>query len=109
MRLPNGSQATIRIEKLTDHALNPEHPVGKRKARLFANPLGITRNDPQPLFLALRDAAANAEATPGKTDCFGTRYTVDFLMSGSRGTFVVTSAWISRGGEPPDLVTCFIL
>ena len=109
MRLPNGRRATIRPEKLTEYVLNPAHPVGKHKARLFAGLLGITAHNPEPLRQALQEAAASLEAVQGKADRFGSRYSVDFSMEGPRGTFVVRSAWIVREGRPPDLVTCFII
>ncbi len=45
MNLPNGNQAEISIQKLIGYCLNPEHPSGKHKARVFNSRLGITANN----------------------------------------------------------------
>jgi ribosomal protein L16/L10AE len=42
MRLPNSHKAVVKIEKLRDYSLNPNHPVGKHKARVFQAALGTT-------------------------------------------------------------------
>lgn len=42
MKLPNGEQAEISVQKLIGYCLNPEHPSGKHKARVFASILEIT-------------------------------------------------------------------
>src|SRR5262249_39406349 len=41
-KLPNGERVRIPMEKLTDYCLNPDHPRGRDKARVFAALLGIT-------------------------------------------------------------------
>jgi hypothetical protein len=41
MKLPNGKRAELGT-KLDDYVLNPLHPHGKHKARLFETALGIT-------------------------------------------------------------------
>ena len=109
MGFPNGDQATIRIEKLTEYVLNLDHPQGKHKARVFAAALGITAPDPMPLLHALREAAISQEPVPGKVNRYGARYTIDFPMTGPFGEVTVRSAWIVRDDLPPDLVTCYIL
>ena len=53
MRLPNAARAAIDIEKLRDYALNPEHPRGRHKARVFAAALGLTAVDSEELRDAL--------------------------------------------------------
>ena len=42
MQLPNAHKAVVDIKKLRDYSLNPNHPVGKHKARVFKAALGIT-------------------------------------------------------------------
>jgi hypothetical protein len=72
--------------------------------------LGITLEHTDLLIDALKRAAAEEDATIGRQDAFGQRYIVDFETTGPNGnTATIRSAWIVRGGEPPDLVTCFIL
>ena len=109
-RLPRGDKATVRPEKIVGYALNSDHPLGKHKARLFDRLLGLTVDHADHLIVALREAATSAQAAPGEADGFGQRYTVDFPITGPNGnTATVRSAWIVRSGDPPDLVTCFIL
>ena len=49
MRLPNADQAKIDIAKLRDYSLNPVHPEGKHKARVFAAATGLGTGDAQQL------------------------------------------------------------
>lgn len=37
MKLPNGDRAVISMGKLRGYCLNPEHPSGRHKARVFAS------------------------------------------------------------------------
>jgi hypothetical protein len=37
MKLPGADVAIVDVEKLTGYCLNPEHPRGKHKARVFAD------------------------------------------------------------------------
>jgi hypothetical protein len=48
-RLPNGGQAVLDIRKIEDYCLNPGHPLGRHKARVFHEALGIGRDDPDDL------------------------------------------------------------
>jgi len=41
MKMPDGDAAIVDRQKLTGYCLNPEHPRGKHKARVFAM-LGFT-------------------------------------------------------------------
>jgi len=43
--LPNADFAEVPIVKLRDYALNPDHPVGKHKAKVFESVLGLTAED----------------------------------------------------------------
>jgi len=47
MKLPGGEDAIVDPEKLTGYCLNPEHPRGKHKARVFATALGFTSENGQ--------------------------------------------------------------
>jgi hypothetical protein len=44
-KLPNGDRALVPIEKLTEYTLNPEHPGGRHKARVFKAAPGLTLDD----------------------------------------------------------------
>jgi hypothetical protein len=45
MKLPNAERAFVDIAKLRDYSLDPVHPEGKHKARVFASALGLSRSD----------------------------------------------------------------
>ena len=62
MKLPNGDRAIVDIAKLRDYCLNPEHPRGKHKARVFAAALGFTVDDAEKLRAALGEHPALQEA-----------------------------------------------
>lgn len=109
MKLPNGNQAVVDVEKLTGYCLNPDHPRGKHKARVFASALGISLEQADLLQKALLEAAATAEATATDQDSYGQRYVVDFIMKGPDGTATIRSSWIVRTGEDfPRLTSCYV-
>ena len=71
MKLPNGDKAIVAIEKLTAYALDPTHPKGRHKARVFARALGLTAADADFLRAELPRAAASEDALPGPADGYG--------------------------------------
>jgi hypothetical protein len=68
MKLPSAGQAIVDIEKLRDYCLNPQHPRGRHKARVFASRLGITAKHADMLRSALVRAARGQVASLGLTD-----------------------------------------
>ena len=58
--MPGGETAIVDREKLTGYCLNPEHPRGKRKARVFAT-LGFTAENADDLLVVLLTAAVTVE------------------------------------------------
>jgi len=108
--LPDGDRAIVDVTKLRDYCLNPGHPVGKHKARVFASALGLTATDVALLHSALRMAAATGDAVAGRHLEHGQLYTVDFLMHVGAREAMVRSGWIIRRGEGvPRLTTCYVL
>jgi hypothetical protein len=109
MRLPGGDRAIVDRDKLTGYCLNPEHPRGKHKARVFATVLGFTRDHADQLRGALLTAAATLDAKPVLSDRYGDRYVIEFEIIGSAGAALLRSAWIvRRGEETPRLTSCFV-
>lgn len=109
MQLPNASAAIVDRAKLTDYCLNPEHPRGRHKARVFAAVLGLGPADADMLQRALIEAAQDYEAVPTGTNAFGELYTIDFPLSGPRGRATIRSNWIApRGEKRPRFVTCYL-
>jgi len=77
MRLPNPHKAIVEIEKLLNYSLNPNHPVGKHKARVFRAALGITMEHAEWLRGRALAAGLSDDAKPGAKSVFGDKYVVD--------------------------------
>jgi uncharacterized protein DUF6883 len=108
MKMPSGDAALVDLRKLTGYCLNPEHPRGKHKARVFAA-LGFTAENADKLRAALLIAAAMGDAEPALSDQFGDRYMLQFEIEGPLANGVVRSTWIVRRGESaPRLTSCFV-
>ncbi|BDC51910.1 hypothetical protein F183_A42250 [Bryobacterales bacterium F-183] len=109
MKLPNGHLAIVDIRKLTEYCLNLQHPTGRHKARVFAA-AGIGIEDAEILRAALLRAASEAEVNRVDTSEYGTHYVLDFELFRSARRIAVRSAWLVEAvGEPPRLLSCYIL
>ena len=73
MKIPGGNAAIVDRPKLTGYCLNPEHPRGKHKARVFAT-VGFTAENADKLRAALVTAATTADAQPAALDQYGDRF-----------------------------------
>lgn len=110
MKLPNGERAIVDIEKLLRYCLDPTHPRGRHKARVFLAALGLSVTDAEFLRDALVRAAATEEASGAQSDRHGTRYTFDLQVRHGARTAVVRCHWIVRRNEDaPRLVTCYVV
>jgi hypothetical protein len=110
MKLPGGDNAIVDIAKLRDYCLDPQHPRGRHKARVFAATLGLAQTDAEFLREALLRAAREADALAGESDEYGDRFTVDFELNRGNRRVVVRSAWIVlRDETAPRLTSCFVL
>ncbi len=110
MKLPNGQQAVIDLEKLTDYCLNPDHPRGKHKARVFRASCGFTAENAELMREQLFDAAANDEALQVPPNVHGQRYVIECLLSGPTGQAQVRTAWIVRTSEDfPRFVSAYVV
>ena len=110
MKLPGGDNAIVEIAKLRDYCLDPKHPRGRHKARVFAATLGLAQADGEFLWEALLRAAREADALVGESDEYGDRFTVDFELNRGNQRAVVRSTWIVLRGETvPRLTSCFVL
>lgn len=109
MKLPEGARAVVDMRKLRDYCLDPAHPRGRHKARVFAA-YGIRAADAALLQGALLEAARNGESSLGTRDAYGQRYAVDFDLIRPGRTVKIRSIWIVLTGEStPRLTTCFVL
>lgn len=110
MKLPGGAHAVVEISKLRDYCLNPHHPRGRHKARVFLAALDLSQSDAGILRTALLEAARQEVATPAETDQYGARYTVDFVLVHAGRKAIVRSSWIIlHSGALPRLTSCFVL
>lgn len=98
------------IAKLREYCLNPQHPRGRHKARVFASALNLHQSDAEFLRAELLAAAKVNNAIAGEVDQYGEQYLLDFeCVKGARRA-LVRSAWIVLKGENfPRLATCYVL
>ena len=110
MKLPNAQHAVVEIQKLVDYCLDPDHPRGKHKARVFLASCGMTAQHADDLRITLLNAAQSLDARLGEEDDYGQRYVIDLEVAGPTGTAQVRSAWIARHEEAfPRFVSCYVL
>lgn len=110
MKLPAGDRAILEIAKLRDYCLDPNHPRGRHKARMFQSLLGLTQSDAAFLRNRLLEAARSGDAVAGEADHYGERYQIDFPCQRGSRQAVIRSAWIilHRDGVP-RLTSCYVL
>lgn len=108
MKLPFAESAEIDIRKLREYCLNPLHPEGKHKARLFASALGMTEADAESLRAILLSACIHTDVEPGRVDGYGRRYTMDVVVEWKGKSAVIRCGWIVESGtQTPRLTTSF--
>lgn len=109
-KLPNPENAVVEIRKLRDYCLNPAHPRGRNKARVFYSVLGLTADDAEKLRQRLYLAARSEEATSTERDEYGQRYMLDFELETREASATVRSGWIVRHEENfPRFTSCWVL
>jgi hypothetical protein len=108
--LPDAELAVLEIRKLSDYCLDPEHPRGRHKARVFKEALEIGKSDAQWLRLAILDGLKKHDCTPAGKDDFGARWRVDIALRRHARQIVLRTIWIKLNGEnAPRFVTCWVL
>jgi hypothetical protein len=110
MTLPNAERAFVDIAKLRSYSLDPAHPEGKHKARVFASALGLSRNDADWLHKELLSAARSYPCVSGQKTFHGQRYVLDFTPVHGGKSARLRTVWNVRPTEDfPRLITCFVL
>jgi hypothetical protein len=108
MKLPNGEQAEVPLEKLTGYCLNPNHTSGKHKARVFASALGITADNAEDLRQLIQRAAIEGTIIQRNSTEFGTLFKVDWTIPNA-DQIVLRTLWELKTDQPnPRLVSAFI-
>jgi uncharacterized protein DUF6883 len=108
--LPHFERAIVDIRKLSEYCLNPAHPRGRHKARVFLETLGINQDDADWLKQILLDGVRQREAVGLEADPFGSRWRVDIPIARHESRVVLRTLWIIKTGEEmPRFVTCWVL
>ena len=94
MLLKNAHRAVVDARRIVDYALNPNNPVGRHKARVFASALGFDRSNVHLLIEEIqRGVVAHA----------------DMPVTGPKGRATLRTAWIYRtGSDVPELLTLHV-
>jgi hypothetical protein len=109
-RLPDADQAVLDIRKIESYCLDPSHPRGRHKARVFREALGLERDDAAWLRDALLAAARSTEASAIGADAWGTHWRLDAASGRQNKKAMIRSIWIVRAGESrPTFITCWVL
>ena len=109
MTLPNSEIAIVDLAKLRDYCLDPRHPRGRHKARVFESALGITQDESEHLQSLIQSGVTTAKTIQGASDEYGDRFTCDFDISYMGRSALIRTAWIIKCGEDfPRLTTCYI-
>ena len=91
---PDFGDPELDSRKITDYAMNPEHPRGRDKYRVIHSATGLDRSDAALIEQQIRDGVRHGTPVAGKHDQFGQRWTMDVPLSGTQGTITVRTAWI---------------
>ncbi len=108
MKLPNGKNAFISREKLTNYLLSETHSIGRAKAKFFRR-LGFNESNVNQLEKSLLKIAKTNSIKGVKEIVYGTNYVIEGRIKGSSGkvTTIVT-VWFAKAKESkPSFVTAY--
>ena len=108
-KLPNHDRAMIPIEKLR-YSLDPTHPTGRHKARVFHSALGLEPESLSSLEKLLREGIATHGAVRSFVFIDGTeRWVVEWIVIGRLGPLRMITAWDRDGKDGiPRLLSCYL-
>ncbi|MBA3509483.1 MAG: hypothetical protein H0T19_05265 [Thermoleophilaceae bacterium] len=108
-RVPRADEAVIPEGKLARYALDPDHPRGHHKARVFSAALGIEQTDWRYLRDQLIESLTEAPVLATRITPFGVLYETLVLVDGLNGTTApVAAIWIVENDHPPRLVSTWV-
>ncbi|MBI5938618.1 MAG: hypothetical protein HY850_12340 [Betaproteobacteria bacterium] len=109
MKLANADKAIVEAAKLREYCLNPAHPEGRHKARVFRSALGLGQEQADWLREAILAAVAEADVASAEETPYGWRYDVDVVLAHGGKSATVRTGWLVRKTEnAPRLATCFV-
>ncbi|MBJ9323400.1 MULTISPECIES: type VI secretion system tube protein TssD [Citrobacter] len=108
--LLNAKHAVIDPKKMASYALNPEHPVGGNKARVFESALGFNPSNAGILVSRVQQGIISSSAELGAYDKFGQRMSVDIPIIGVNGeTAIVRTGWMYETDSlVPRMTTIYV-
>lgn len=106
--LPHFSSAIVDLRKLRDYCLNPDHPRGRHKARVFRAALGLDQRDAEWLALFIKSTLPKVDAVDEATDRFGTRWRTDITVVRNGRYARMRVLWLVPPNGAPRLLTCYI-
>lgn len=108
--LPHRDRAILDLHKLEGYCLDPTHPRGRHKARVFREALGIGKTHAPWLRNVLLKGVDDNDASLLVSDTWGSRWRVDIPIARRGKRVVVRTIWIVGTGEiSPRFVTCWVL
>jgi hypothetical protein len=108
--LLNAEHAVIEPNKLASYALDPTHPKGGHKARVFESALGYNSTNADILASRVQEGILSAPAKVLEVNNFGQLMAVDMPIPGINGeTAVVRTGWMyETDALVPRLTTLFV-
>lgn len=102
--------AKIPDEKLTEYALNFEHPTGKEKAKAFKEALGYTKESYTDLKTKILDSFDEKELVYKREDKYGKRYEQIMQITGPNGKTanVLTALIKDNDNAEPRLTSIYV-
>ena len=77
---------------------------------MFESQLGLTASDAVELRNILLEVVQTHDAQLGRTDAYGQRYTLDFMLKWENRRATIRSGWIiEHDSDIPRLATCYPL
>lgn len=107
--LPRVDLAVVELRKLVDYCLNPVHPRGRHKARVFQAALGVGQAEAEWLRDAILAGIAKAPIVLESRDQHGGRYRADLTLAKGNMSAAVRTIWLLPSGAAPRLITCYVL
>jgi hypothetical protein len=103
---PRFDNVEIDKRKISEYAMNADHPTGQHKFQVINSATGLTAEDADLIETQIRDGVKNGSPVAGKSDQYGRRWSVDVPVTGPSGTMTVRTAWIVEpGSDQPRLAT----
>lgn len=102
--------ANVPKEKLIGYALNPDHPVGKEKARAFKVALGYIKENSEELREKILELFDEKDLVLKREGKYGKQYEQIMKITGPNGkTANVLTAWIKENeSSEPRLVSVYV-